>query len=47
MSMKEMVQDYYRSIGQKDDYWQTMYSADAIFSDASKTLHATGQPAVI
>ncbi len=47
MPTRELVQDYYRSLSQKDDHWQQMYAEDASFSDASLTLNATGKPAVI
>lgn len=47
MPTKELVQNYYRSLIQKDDHWQQMYSEDAVFSDASETLLAKGKAAVI
>lgn len=47
MGIRELVQDYYQSLGQKDNRWQNMYTEDAIFTDASHTLYASGRAAVI
>lgn len=47
MPTKELVQNYYRSLSQKDDHWQHLYSEDAVFSDASLSLLAKGKAAVI
>ena len=47
MSTRNLVQRYYESLNRKDDVWQTLYSDDAIFLDASKTLNANGKAAVI
>ena len=47
MSTKELVQSYYDSLAHKNDTWQELYSGDAIFSDASRTLNAQGRAAVI
>ena len=47
MSTKDLVQSYYESLDQKDDRWQSLYSEDAVFSDASQTLNAKGKTAVI
>ncbi len=47
MAVRELVQDFYRSLSKKDDHWQQLYSEDAFFSDASQTLHAQGKAAVI
>ncbi|OLC29586.1 MAG: hypothetical protein AUH31_06505 [Armatimonadetes bacterium 13_1_40CM_64_14] len=47
MSTRELVQSYYDSLDRKDDKWQNLYSTDAVFSDASQTLNATGKTAVI
>ncbi len=47
MSTRELVQAYYASVKAHDDRWQGMYSVDAVFTDASRTLNARGRPAVI
>jgi ketosteroid isomerase-like protein len=47
MSTRELVQNYYNSLTQKDDVWQGLYSEDAVFCDASQTLDAKGRTAVI
>ena len=47
MSARDLVQSYYDSLNRKDGKWQELYSDDAVFSDASQTLHAKGKAAVI
>jgi len=47
MATRDLVQSYYDSLSQKNDKWQNLYSNDAVFSDASKTLNAKGKAAVI
>jgi ketosteroid isomerase-like protein len=47
MSAKNLVQTYYDSLSHKDNKWQTLYSDDAVFSDASGILNAKGKDAVI
>jgi ketosteroid isomerase-like protein len=47
MSTWDLVQNYYKSLSQKDDAWQGLYSEDAVFCDASQTLDAKGKMAVI
>ncbi len=47
MSTRNLVQDYYKSLRQKDDRWQELYADEATFSDASQTLNAMGKSAVI
>ncbi len=47
MSPGELVQAYYASLKQKDDKWQAMYQDEAVFTDASQTIHAVGKPEVI
>ena len=47
MSTKDLVQSYYDSLSRKDDKWQSLYSEDAVFYDASHTLDAKGKTAVI
>lgn len=47
MSTKDVIQSYYDSLNKKDDKRQELYSEDATFSDASRTLHAEGKAAVI
>jgi ketosteroid isomerase-like protein len=47
MTTEELIQSYYKSLNQKDDNWQELYSDDAFFADASQTLVAKGKEAVI
>jgi ketosteroid isomerase-like protein len=47
MTTKEIVQDFYTSLAQKNDQWQQNLSEDVVFSDASKKLHAEGREAFI
>ena len=42
-----LITRYYESLNAKDDGWKSLWAADAIFSDAPKTLHAQGSDAVI
>ena len=47
LTTKELIQSYYDSLIRKDSQWQDLYSDDAVFSDASRTLLAEGKQAVI
>ena len=47
MSTLEVIKSYYSSQSNKDDKWQDLWADDAVFSDASQTLLATGKEAVI
>lgn len=47
MITKDVVQQYYKSLDQKDNKWQELWDDEAVFTDASKTLNATGKHAVI
>lgn len=47
MSTKDLIQQYYDSLNQKNDKWKELWSDDAIFSDPSQTLNAKGKIAVI
>lgn len=47
MDTRELISGYYDSLNSKDDRWKSMWSQDATFSDASKTLEAQGRQAVI
>lgn len=47
MPTRDLILEYYRSLGQKNDHWQSLYSEDAVFSDASRTLEARGRDAVL
>jgi ketosteroid isomerase-like protein len=47
MSTRDLVLSYYKSLSQKDDAWQGLYSEDAAFCDASHTLDAKGKIVVI
>ena len=45
MSTLEVIKSYYSSQSNKDDKWQDLWADDAVFSDASQTLLATGKEA--
>ena len=47
ITTKELIQSYYDSLIRKDSKWQDLYSDEAVFSDASRTLLAEGKKAVI
>ncbi len=47
MSTKDLIQNYYKSLDEKDDKWKDLYLEDAVFSDASQTLLAKGKEAVV
>lgn len=47
MNTRDLVTSYYASLNAQDDRWKSLWAADAVFSDASKTLHAQGREAVI
>ncbi len=47
MSTEDLIRTYYKSLNNKDDKWQELYSEDAFFSDAAKILNAKGKEAVI
>ena len=47
MSPKDIVQSYYDSLIRKDNKWQDLWAADAVFADASGSLNAQGKAAVI
>ncbi len=47
MNVKEVISDFYTSLAQKTDAWQKNLAEDAVFSDASKKLHAEGRNAFI
>lgn len=47
MEIKELLQQYYTSLSQKNDEWQDFYAENAVFSDASHKLKAEGKAAVI
>jgi ketosteroid isomerase-like protein len=47
MSTQEVIKGYYESQIKKDDKWKELWADNAIFSDASQTLLATGKEAVI
>jgi ketosteroid isomerase-like protein len=44
---KELLQQYYQSLSQKDDRWKDLYADDAVFSDAAHILNASGKEEVI
>jgi ketosteroid isomerase-like protein len=43
----DIIKSYYESQSNKDDTWKDLWSEDAVFSDASRTLFAKGKEAVI
>lgn len=47
MSTQEVIKRYYESQSKRDDQWKELWAGDAVFSDASQTLLATGKEAVI
>lgn len=47
MPTLDVIKSYYESQINKDDKWKDLWSADAVFSDASQTLFAKGKEAVI
>ncbi len=42
-----VIDQFYQSVINKDDRWKDLWADDAVFRDASDTLHAEGKPAVI
>ncbi len=47
MTIKEVIQNFYHGLAQKNDAWQENLSENIHFSDASKKLQAEGKPAFI
>ncbi len=47
MLVKEVIQNFYRGLAQKNGGWQENISENIHFSDASKKLQAEGKPAFI
>jgi len=47
MTTQEILQNFYDSLGNKNDGWQKHLAEDVKFSDASKKLHAEGKGAFI
>ncbi len=47
MTIREVIQNFYDSLAQKNDAWQKNLAEDVIFSDASNRLHAEGRDAFI
>jgi ketosteroid isomerase-like protein len=47
MEAKELLQNYYKSLGQKDTVWHDLYADDATFADASQIINAHGKEDVI
>ena len=47
LNTKNIVQNYYKSLEEKNDVWKDLYSEDAIFSDAAQILLAEGKKSVI
>ncbi|HVA97225.1 MAG TPA: nuclear transport factor 2 family protein [Candidatus Acidoferrales bacterium] len=47
MEAKDLIQQYYESLDQKDNRWQDLYAEDALFTDASQVISAKGKEAVI
>ncbi len=46
-STQEVIDKFYQSAIKKDDGWKGLWADDAVFGDASGTLHAEGKAAVI
>lgn len=46
-STQDAIDRFYRSFIDKTDAWKELWADDAVFGDASGTLHAEGKPAVI
>ncbi len=44
---QQAIDRFYRSFIDKTDAWKELWADDAVFRDASDTLHAEGKPAVI
>lgn len=47
MSTKDIVQQYYKSLDQKDNKWHELWADEAVFTDASLTLNSKGKSEVI
>ncbi len=47
IATQDAIDRFYRSIIDKNDNWKELWTDDAVFRDASGTLHAEGKPAVI
>jgi predicted SnoaL-like aldol condensation-catalyzing enzyme len=47
MTVKEIIQNFYNGLVQKNDEWQKHLASDVVFADASKKLHAEGKEAFI
>lgn len=47
MTTKELIQNYYNSLNQRDNRWQELWAEEGYFSDASQALTAKGKEAVI
>ncbi len=44
---KDVIDQFYRNVLEKSDSWNELWADDAVFRDASSTLHAEGRPAVV
>lgn len=47
MTVKEIIQNFYNDVAQKNSEWQKYLAPDILFSDANKKLHAEGKEAFI
>lgn len=47
MTAREIIQNFYTALAQKNDAWQKDLAGDVVFSDASQRLHAEGRQAFI
>ncbi len=43
----DVINRFYQSVKKKNDNWQDLWADDALFRDASDTLHAEGKAACI
>jgi len=47
MTPKDLVEQYYDNLVQKNSVWPTLFSDDIIFADASMSINQAGREAVI
>ena len=47
MNIKEIIQNFYKSLEEKSNEWQNNLSDSVVFSDASKTLSTEGREGFI
>ena len=47
MTSKELVQQYYDNLAQKNEAWQSLFADDMTFSDSAMNMNEAGKDAVI